>query len=73
MESFLSIDWEARSNNGGRNQSSTAEGVSVVDVREIQGSKHTAEAVLGRIKMEVGERQVAASEVSKQELLVMLK
>lgn len=69
----MSVDWEARSNNGGRNQSSKAEGVSVVDVKEIQGSKHTPEDVLGRIKMEEGERKVAASEVPKQELLVMLK
>lgn len=72
MESFLSIDWEARSNNGGRIQSSKAEGVSGVDVREIQGSKHTPEDVLGRINMGEGERQVAASEVPTQELLVML-
>lgn len=69
----MSIDWEARSNNGSSNQSSKAAGVSVADVREIQGSKHTAENMLGRIKMEAGERQVAASEVPKQELLVMLK
>lgn len=70
--SILPIDWRAKSDKGGRNPSSEAGGVSVVEAGEIQGDRRTAEAVMRRIKVEEAGRRVAASEVPHQESLVML-